>query len=198
MLHGIARRLSKDVKLVMAGGELTADMHTCEELADVIKHILRHVVENSVELPAQRVRAGKPAPATIHLQARQTTTRLIVEITDDGAALNEPGIKHKGLRKNFLRAEDVDATPTFAASERQILQGLNATDAGMDAARAAVLRLNGSLEVQTTPGSGSVFTIQLPIGAATTPVIVVRVGNHSYAIPAQQWRPPALSPPTIF
>ena len=62
MLHGIARRLSKDVKLVMAGGELTADMHTCEELADVIKHILRHVVENSLELPAQRVRAGKPPP----------------------------------------------------------------------------------------------------------------------------------------
>ena len=184
MLHGIARSLSKDVKLVMAGGELTADMHTCEELADVIKHILRHVVENSLELPAQRVRAGKPATATIHLQARQTTTRLIVEITDDGAGLNEPAIKHMGLRKNLLRAEDANATPTCAASEPQVLQGLNATDAGMDAARAAVLRLNGSLQVQSTPGSGSVIAIQLPIGTATTPVIVVRVGNHSYAIPS--------------
>ncbi len=125
MLHGIARSLSKDVQLVMAGGELTADMLTCDELADVIKHILRHVVENSLELPAQRVRAGKPATATIHLQALQTTTRLIVEITDDGAGLNEPAIKHMGLRKNLLRAEDANATPTCAASEPQVLQGLN-------------------------------------------------------------------------
>ena len=170
--------------LVMAGGELTADMHTCEELADVIKHILRHVVENSLELPAQRVRAGKPASGTIHLQARQTTTKLILEITHDGAGLNEPAIKHKGLRKNLLHAEDANATPTFAASEPQVLPEYATTDAGMAAARAAVLRLNGSLQVQSTPGSGSVFTIQLPIGTATTPVIVVRVGNHSYAIPS--------------
>lgn len=182
-LPRLVRSLSKDVKLAITGGELATDARSIEELADTITHILSHCVHHSVETPAQRLRFGKPAAGTIRLQARQTSASLILEISTEAPEAKEPATNHMLLRQNLPGTEQPAAPALATVNGTQTHSMVPAVEATLLAARAAMARLHGSIHVQSAPGAASVFTIELPIRRPAIRVLVVRVGNHSYAIP---------------
>lgn len=177
------RGLSKDVKLVITGGELAADARSIEELHDAIMHILCHCVHPGVESPAQRLRVGKPATGTIRLQARQTSASLIIEITTETPEVKDLATNRMAQQRNLLRTEQPAAQALAAVTGTQTHSIVPAVEAGLLAARAAMVRIKGSVHVQSAPGTGAVFTIELPVRLPAIRVRVVRVGNHSYAIP---------------
>ena len=182
-LPRLMRGFSKDVRLAITGGELDADARSIEELLAAIMHILSNCVHHAVAAPLQRLRFGKPAAGTIRLQARQTSASLIVEITTQAPEVKEPATNRMLRRQNVPGTEQPDTPARAAVTGTQTLSIVPAVEAGLLAARAVMVRLNGSVHVQSAPGNASVFTIELPVRMPAIRVRVVRVGNHSYAIP---------------
>jgi chemotaxis protein histidine kinase CheA len=182
-LPRLVRSLSKDVKLAITGGELATDARSIEELADAIMHILSHCVHLAVDTPLQRLRFGKPTAGTICLQARQSSASLSIAISTEAPEVQEPATNRMLRRQNFPDTKQPAAPARAAVSGTQTHSIVPAVEAALLAARAAIARLNGSIQVQSMPGNASVFTIELPIRRPAIRVLAVRVGNHSYAIP---------------
>jgi two-component system, chemotaxis family, sensor kinase CheA len=194
MVRDLAREQSKEVQLVIEGGETTADKRILEEMKDPLMHLIRNAIDHGVETPQERERAGKPPTASIHLRARQTATSIVIEVSDDGRSLDIETIKRTALRRRIYREEEL-AAMTLAQiqslifvsgfSTSSLVTDVSGRGVGLDVVRANVERLKGTIQVEASPGAGCVFRIQLPITLATVRVLIVSAAGNIYALPVE-------------
>lgn len=193
-VRDVARELSKEVNLIIEGGDTTADKQIHEEMKDPLMHMIRNAIDHGIETPEERVQAGKGKVGTLTLRAYQTATDVIIEVEDDGRGLNVEAIKRSALKKQICREEELAGmsdlqvqllifAPGF--STRSSISDLSGRGVGMDVVRAQVERLKGTINLKSTSGHGCTIQIRLPMTLATTRVLLVSVGQHTYAIPVQ-------------
>jgi chemosensory pili system protein ChpA (sensor histidine kinase/response regulator) len=153
---------------------------------------VRNAADHGLEMPAERLAAGKPERGTIRLSARHEGGHIIIEVADDGRGIDADAVKTAAVKGNFV-------TPAALAelSERDVLDliflpGFSTAPAvttaagrgvGMDVVRTNVGRLGGDVDVETTPGQGTRFTIRLPLTVAISDALLVRVGSEVVGIP---------------
>jgi two-component system chemotaxis sensor kinase CheA len=146
-----------------------------------------------MEVGEERARAGKPAQGTQRLSAVQRGDRVQITVEDDGRGLDVEAIRETAVRRNLLSAERAEGMDTPALidlifspgfSTRVEVSELSGRGVGMDVVREHVTRLGGDISVRTTPGSGTSFSITVPLTLATTRVLLVENGGHTYAIPS--------------
>jgi two-component system chemotaxis sensor kinase CheA len=194
MVRDLSHEAGKLVRLEIAGGTVTADKHLLEELKDPLMHMIRNAVDHAIETPEERVSVGKQPEAVIRLNAYRTATRMVIEITDDGRGLNEKAIGEAAVRKQLLTEEAVADlslpeiqrlifAPGF--STMPLITDVSGRGVGLDVVRTNVERLKGTISVESCPGRGCTFRIEAPISLATTRVLLVGVGDRSYAIPIE-------------
>ena len=191
LVRDLSRTQSKTVDLVIEGGETTADKHIIEEMKSPLMHLIRNAVDHGLEIPEKRKAAGKPEACTLRLRAFHTATHVVIEIDDDGRGLDLEAIK-RGAVKRRLASEAEAGRMTRPQLEALIFQSgfststmvtdVSGRGVGLDAVRASVEQLKGTVQVTSEPGRGCRFTVQLPITLATTPVFIVRVGDSRFAI----------------
>lgn len=208
MVRDIGRELGKEVQLVIEGGETAVDKQIIEEMKDPLMHMIRNSVDHGLEPAEMRRRRGKPAAGTIRLRASQTATNVVIEVSDDGGGLDAEAIRRTALKRKLCRDDELAAMTTdqiyaliFAPgfSTREFITDLSGRGVGMDVVRANVDRLKGSIRVVSTPGQGSCFQIRLPLSLATMRVLIVGLGEQSYAIPVESVHTTKLvSPADIF
>jgi two-component system chemotaxis sensor kinase CheA len=191
-VRDLARAQSKEVQLVVEGGETCADKRILEDIKDPLMHMVRNSVDHGVESPDEREQSGKPRLATVRLRAYQTATNVVIEIADDGRGLNLEAIKRTALKRKVCAEDDLAAmtveqvqmlifAPGFSTSP--IVTDVSGRGVGMDVVHANVERLKGAIQLESTPGAGSTFRIRLPITLATTRVLLLRVEEETYALP---------------
>lgn len=194
MVRDLARQQGKQVDLVMEGGETCADKRILEEMKDPLMHLIRNAIDHGVEAPGDRINCGKSATASISIRCYQTSTHIVLEIQDDGRGLDLDRIKRTALKRDLCREEDL-ATMTsgqiesliFAPglSTAPIVTEVSGRGVGLDVVQTNVEKLKGTLQVESHPGQGCLFRIQLGKTLATAHVLIVSVQNTPYAIPVE-------------
>ncbi|MBP0034006.1 MAG: hybrid sensor histidine kinase/response regulator [Roseofilum sp. Belize BBD 4] len=194
LVRDLAKQQGKQVNLILEGAETKADKRILEEMKDPLMHMIRNSIDHGIETPDERIAQGKPAQATIHLRGSQIGNSIIIELEDDGQGLNLDHIKYTTKEKGLRRPEELEAmtdqqiqslifAPGF--STRQFVTEVSGRGVGLDVVRTNVEHLKGNIHVESTPGKGCKFTIQLSTSLATASVLLVSVQDSTYAIPVE-------------
>lgn len=192
LVRDLSKRLGKDVQLVIEGEDTEADKNVIESLADPLIHILRNSLDHGIELPADRVAAGKPAQGTLRVQARQEGDRVILDISDDGAGINTARVRAKAVERGLIPADRADALSEAEAVQLIFLPGFSTTDSisdlsgrgvGMDVVRSAVERINGTVSLSSERGQGTRIRLTLPLSMAVTHVMMIRAAGCRFGVP---------------
>lgn len=188
----LARQLGKDVELVLAGEETEVDKTMIEDLADPLIHLIRNAVDHGVEMPEERSAAGKPAKSLVRLEARQEGDHIVLIIADDGRGMSAERIRAKAVDKGLISEEEANTLderqslnliflPGFSTKTQ--ISDVSGRGVGMDVVKTNIQKLNGSVEIRSEPGKGSVFLISLPLTLAILPVLLVLLGDQPFALP---------------
>ncbi|MEB0039569.1 MULTISPECIES: hybrid sensor histidine kinase/response regulator [unclassified Pseudomonas] len=192
MVRDLGRELGKQVRLEIEGEKTQVDRDVLEKLEAPLTHLLRNAVDHGVELPAQRLLAGKPAEGLIRLKASHQAGLLVLEISDDGA-----GVDLDRLRRSIIERQLSPAETAAQLSEEELLSflflpGFSLRDkvtevsgrgVGLDAVQHMVRQLRGSVELEQGAGEGSRFHIEVPLTLSVVRSLVVEVGGEAYAFP---------------
>lgn len=188
----LARQLGKDVELVLAGEETEVDKTMIEDLADPLIHLIRNAVDHGVEGPAERAASGKSAKSLVRLEARQEGDHIVLIVADDGRGMSAERIRAKAVEKGLITEEEANTLDDRQSFNLILLPGfstkteisdVSGRGVGMDVVKTNIQKLNGSIEIRSEPGKGSVFLISLPLTLAILPVLLVLLGDQPFALP---------------
>ncbi|MDR9402321.1 MAG: hybrid sensor histidine kinase/response regulator, partial [Halothece sp. Uz-M2-17] len=208
MVRDLAREENKEVELILEGGETTADKQILEEIKDPLMHLIRNAVDHGLETPEEREAMGKSTTGKIGLRAYQTGSNIVIELTDDGRGLDIQKIKQTAVKRGLYHPEELDAmssnqlyslilTPGF--STRSFITEVSGRGVGLDVVQTNVQRLKGNIQIESTPGEGCTFKIQLGTTLATANVLLVDIQNTTYGLPVEAVQTSFLvSPEQIF
>ncbi|HEU5169658.1 MAG TPA: chemotaxis protein CheW [Gemmatimonadales bacterium] len=188
LVRDVARGEGKQVRLVTDGGDTLLDKTILDRLGEPLVHLLTNAVVHGVEAEAERRHCGKPAEATLALHAAAVADRIVVTVTDDGRGLDTERILAKAraldLEVRSTEPEDVHAlifVPGFSTADD--VSELAGRGVGLDAAAAAIHALGGAIDVRSEEGTGTVFTLTLPLTLAIVRSLIVEVDRERYAVP---------------
>lgn len=192
MVRDLARKTGKSVRFELEGEQTGLDRSVIDEIGDPLLHLLRNAVDHGVELPDERVAAGKPAEATLLLSARHEESYIVIEVKDDGRGIDPRKLREAAVRKGLLspeaaaRTSDEEAinlifAPGFSSVEK--VTDVSGRGVGMDIVRTNIEKINGSVRVSTQVGEGTTFSIKLPLTLAIIRALLVRVGEATFTIP---------------
>jgi two-component system chemotaxis sensor kinase CheA len=193
----LARQLGKDVELVLVGEETEVDKTMIEDLADPLIHLVRNAVDHGVESPEDRLAEGKPAKSFVRMEARQEGDHIVLMIADDGRGMNPEYIRAKAVEKGLIREEDANMLDDRQSLNLIFLPGfstmtqasaVSGRGVGMDVVKTNIQKLNGSVDIRSEPGKGTVFIISLPLTLAILPVLLVLLGDQPFALPLSMVR----------
>ncbi|BAI72301.1 cheW-like signal transduction phosphotransfer protein [Azospirillum sp. B510] len=192
VVRELARVQGKSVRFVTEGGDVRIDKSMVEMLYDPLMHMVRNAIDHGIEPPADREAAGKPTQATLCLRAIQRSSRVLVEIAEDGRGIPTEAVRAKAVRLGMIGEEESLHLPPEAVREFIFAPGFSTAETltetsgrgvGMDVVRTAVTRLGGSIAIRTREGAGTAFAIDLPLSAAITRTLLVQVDDQVLAIP---------------
>jgi len=192
LVRDISRKLGKEVQLALEGEQTEADKNIIESLADPLIHIVRNSLDHGLEMPEDRLAAGKPAIGKLTIRAAQEADRVVIEIVDDGKGIDPAVIKQKAYQKGIIdeatleRIGDQEAINLiFAAglSTAAVVSDLSGRGVGMDVVRSAVEKINGTVVIDSQLGKGTTIRISLPLSMAVTQVMVIESDGQRFGVP---------------
>ena len=192
LVRELSHQVGKEIEIAITGQETEIDKTMIELIHDPLVHILRNSLDHGIEDAAQRAAAGKTPSARITVDARQQGDQIIVTVRDDGRGIDLERIRHKIVEKGLHSAEQAAALtrrelldalflPGFSTAAK--VNNISGRGVGMDVVRTNLRRINGSVEIETMIGQGTVITLKVPLTMAILPVLLVQVSDEVYAIP---------------
>ncbi|MCJ2069208.1 hybrid sensor histidine kinase/response regulator [Methylobacterium sp. J-030] len=192
VVRDLSAELGKQIELVMVGAETELDRQVLEVIKDPLTHMVRNSADHGLESTAERVAAGKPARGTIRLAAYHEGGTITIEIADDGKGLNLAAIRQKAVQRGLASQADVDrmtdaqvAKFIFDAgfSTAAAVTSVSGRGVGMDVVKTNIETIGGLIDIATTAGRGTTFTIKIPLTLAIVAALIVRAGEHRFALP---------------
>ena len=192
MVRDLSRKMGKSIRLELVGEETELDKSVIEEIGDPLVHIIRNSIDHGIELPDDRVSHGKDPEGLVRISAYQEGNSIVIEINDDGRGIDVEKVKKKAVERGIITEEDSRRMTDAEAVNIIFLPGFSTADkvtdvsgrgVGMDVVRTNISKINGSVEVTTQKGSGSTFTIRLPLTIAIIQALMVTIHPETYAIP---------------
>ncbi len=192
LIRDLCGKTGKKIDLVIEGGETEVDKSIIEELGDPLVHLLRNSADHGIEMPADRVAAGKPETGTITLRASHEGSHVQILIIDDGRGFQREKILKKAVERGLVKSEDAGGLsdkeiyrfimlPGFSTAE--VVSDLSGRGVGMDVVRTNIESLDGSIDLSSKAGKGSTVAITIPLTVAILPAMMVAVAHEIYAIP---------------
>jgi two-component system chemotaxis sensor kinase CheA len=183
--------------LALVGEETEVDKTMIEDLADPLIHLIRNAVDHGVESAEERRAAGKPLKSVVRLEARQEGDHIVLMIADDGRGMSPERIRAKAVEKRIISEEEANTLDDRQSLNLIFLPGfstmaqasaVSGRGVGMDVVKTNIQKLNGSIEIRSEAGKGSVFVISLPLTLAILPVLLVLLGDQPFALPLSMVR----------
>ncbi len=190
LVHDLSATFDKKIELIVTGETTELDKTVLEKIGDPLVHLVRNSLDHGIESPADRVKAGKSETGVIELSAFHQGGNIIIQIKDDGAGLNTQKILSKAKEKGLVASDerlmdesihDLIFRPGFSTAD--VVSDVSGRGVGMDVVRRNIRELGGAVEVKSTPGKGSVFTIRLPLTLAILDGQLVGIGEETYILP---------------
>jgi len=190
LVHDLSAKMGKQVELKLAGEHTELDKTVMEKIGDPLVHLVRNSLDHGLETPEKRLAAGKSEIGELHLNAYHQGGNIVIEISDDGAGLNEEKIYQKAVERGLVsedeqlspeKIHDLIFLPGFSTAD--IVSDVSGRGVGMDVVRKNINSLGGSVEVHSQAGVGSTFTIRLPLTLAIMDGQTIQVGDQKYIIP---------------
>lgn len=189
----VSRELGKEVEFVIEGGDTELDRGVLEKLREAMTHIVRNAVDHSIEPPGERLAGGKPARGRLVLSAEHIGGNVRIRISDDGRGFDLEAIRRKGealgmVQPGSLTSEDQVLSMVFLPgfSTAKSLTRVSGRGVGLDVVKKVIDHLQGSIEIQSTPGKGSILSIRLPLTLAIIAGLMVTIADGTYVIPLAQ------------
>ncbi|MEI7892973.1 MAG: chemotaxis protein CheW, partial [Myxococcales bacterium] len=192
IVRDIAARLGKSIHVELLGSDVELDKSIVECLVDPLTHILRNAADHGIESPAERVKAGKSAEATIVLHAYHQAGQVILRVADDGAGIDANRVVEHAIAKGVItpskakelsERERLDLIFAPGLSTARTVSDISGRGVGMDVVRTNVEKLGGHVEVDTHVGQGTTVLMRLPLTLAIIPSMIVGVCGQRMAIP---------------
>jgi two-component system chemotaxis sensor kinase CheA len=194
MVRDLSRKLGKEARLELSGEETELDKSVIEEIGDPLVHIIRNAIDHGLEMPEERLAAGKSTEGVVRISAYQEGNSIVIEISDDGHGVNVDRVRRKAIERNLISAADADRMTTEELVNLIFLPGFSTAEkvtdvsgrgVGMDVVRTNINKINGTVEIRSQNGIGSTFVINLPLTIAIIQALMVAIGNEVYAVPLQ-------------
>lgn len=190
LVHDLARETGKIIELQTEGETTEVDKTVIERLADPLVHLVRNSIDHGLEMPQDRVAAGKPETGKVTLLARQSGGEVIITIKDDGRGINRERVRAKAESSGIIQpgAQLMDQEllqlifqPGFSTAQQ--ITNLSGRGVGMDVVKKTVEALRGVIDIRSEEGKGSEISLRIPLTLAIIDGLLVRVGTGCYVIP---------------
>ena len=190
LIRDLSRDLGKEVKLEMSGEETELDKSVIEVLVDPLIHIVRNAMDHGIEMPEERIRAGKPREGTISLNASHNGNLIVIKISDDGKGMSPQKIFESAVKKGLVSADaklterqmlEYIFAPGFSTATK--VTNLSGRGVGMDVVKKSLDKINGTVGIETELGKGSTFFLRIPLTVAIIQALIVDAEKEYYAIP---------------
>lgn len=205
-LRELVRETQKQVVLELSGQETEIDKFLVERMMDPLLHLVRNAVSHGIEPAAERQRIGKPSQGKISLRAAASGEMVIICIEDDGSGIDSETVLSKARSLGLLAGESIDQTEVDSAlildilcspgfSTREVADLTSGRGVGMAIVKNTVQELGGFMTLETQVGSGTRFTIQLPLTLVIVQALILNAGGQTFAIPQSAVREVIEVPP---
>ena len=189
-LRQAAQETGKRAQMRIEGAQGEMDRNLLERMKAPFEHMLRNAMAHGIESPAERRALGKPEEGTVRIAVSRDATEVVIRVSDDGRGINRDAVRAKAIERGLMKPDatlsdrDIYAfmleTGFSTASEVTQLAGRGV---GMDVVASEIKQLGGALAIDSQAGAGATFTIRLPFTLAVTQAILVRIGEHVFAVP---------------
>lgn len=192
IVRDLSQKLDKKIDLIIEGEEVELDKTIIESIGDPLTHLIRNSVDHGIEMPEQRLAAGKKETGTLRLTAYHEGGQVMIAIEDDGAGINIARVKEKVISMGLREAAQLEELSNKDLAKLIFLPGMSTAKevsdvsgrgVGMDVVHTNISHVGGTVDIDTTPGVGSLITIKLPLTLAIIPSLIVTVQKERYAIP---------------
>lgn len=192
IVRDLARKLGKKIDLELRGGEVDLDKSVIEHLSDPLTHMIRNVADHAIELPEDRIQAGKVEAGQVELAAYHENGMVNIALADDGAGIDAIRVKMKALEKGQITEREADVMSEEDALDLIFAPGLSMAKkvsdvsgrgVGMDVVRTNIEKLGGTVQIQSKLGKGTTIILKLPLTLAIIPAMIVSAGKQRFAIP---------------
>src|SRR4051812_28929472 len=192
MVRDLSADLGKQVLVDIEGGDVKLDREMIEMIRDPLTHIIRNAVDHGIELPAERLKAGKREIGILAVSARQSGNQILIDIHDDGRGIDGKRLVEKAIANGVI--EKSDATQLTQREQLALIfeaglstakevTAISGRGVGMDVVRSNVERIGGVVEVDSRLGDGTRMTLRVPLTLTIIPALSVSIGAQHFAIP---------------
>lgn len=190
LMRQTCRQLNKQAVMEMHGTEMELDRSILDRITAPLEHLVRNAVSHGIESPERRRELGKDETGRIVFELTREGNNVQIKISDDGAGLDLEAIRAQALNLGLL----VEGAQISDNELMQFIleQGFSTADevsqisgrgVGLDVVVSEVKQMSGSLEIDSAPGKGTSFAIQLPLTLAITTGLLLQLGDEVYAVP---------------
>jgi chemosensory pili system protein ChpA (sensor histidine kinase/response regulator) len=187
-----AKSSDKYVDLDLAGSETELDNSIIQQISDPLVHLVRNSVAHGIESSDDRIAAGKPQAGKVSLRAYHRGNHIYIEVKDDGRGIDYQRVRQSAIERGLVSPETADRLTERDLREMLFHPGFSTAPVktelagrgvGLDVVRANLNSLNGEIEIQSTAGAGTTFTLKVPLTLIISPALFVRCGATSFALP---------------
>ena len=190
LVRDLSHKAGKDVNFFTYGEDTELDRSIVDKIADPLVHMVRNSVDHGIESAEDRAKSGKEPSGRVELRAFHQAGHIVIEIEDDGKGLNKDRILKKAIETGVVKAsDDLSDEEIFklvfhaGLSTAEKITSVSGRGVGMDVVKKNIEALHGKIDIRSTPGKGTVFTIRMPLTLAIIEGQVVTIGNERYVIP---------------
>ena len=192
LINDLSRKVGKRVNFSFSGEEIEIHKNTFETLSNFLIHMIRNSVDHGIELPEDRVKAGKSKSGNVIISFKLTSDKIVLKLSDDGRGLNKDKILSIAIKKGLI-TENEELTehqifeqifqPGFSTAD--VISDVSGRGVGMDVVKTAIIKMGGRILIESEEGKGTSFTIDLPIMASTSIIdgLVARIGETFIIFP---------------
>ncbi|MEE9319329.1 MAG: chemotaxis protein CheA [Granulosicoccus sp.] len=192
VVRDLSRSCGKKIRVEMEGKSTELDKSLIEAMKDPLTHLVRNSVDHGIEQPEERIAAGKPEEGVLTLRAFHEGGQVHIEISDDGKGINTDRIKQKAIDNGLITIDHASTMTEKDICRLIFLPGLSTAEqvtnisgrgVGMDVVKTNIERINGTIDLDTKQGRGSIFKIKVPLTLAIVPALIVSTASQRFAIP---------------
>ena len=190
LMRQTAGELGKRAQLRVEGAQGEMDRNVLDRMTAPLEHMLRNSLAHGIETPADRAGSGKNEEGTVNIGISREATEVVIRVTDDGRGMDRDAIRRKAIERGLMKPDaQLSDRDLFGFvletgfSTAETVSKIAGRGVGMDVVHSEIKQLGGSLSIDSTRGKGTQFTVRLPFTLAVTQAILVRLGEHLFAVP---------------
>jgi len=190
LVRDLSKELGKDIEFIIEGGDIELDKNIIEHLTDPLLHVLRNSVDHGIEMPDDRVAAGKSPKGNIYFKAYHSGASVLIEVTDDGRGIDVEDIREKAVARGLIdekadlsRKEILNLVFLSGFSTRDNVSDVSGRGVGMDVVREKIAEIRGEVTIDSEIGQGTTTTLRLPLTLSIIDGLLVKVAGNQYVFP---------------